>query len=300
MRLRRRDLLLLCGPFALLLSAGLLIPALLGLAATFTSWSPFGTGPALVGLQNYQRVLADREFGRAVRNVAVFTLLAVPAALILGLGLAALIRNRRHRVAWRVALLVPWLVSPVANGVMWHFLLTSSQGIGGYVLGWLGIPEGPSPLSDGTSALLALVAIEVWRTAPLVAFLALPGLLAIPAERWEDARLHGAPVTWVARHVVIASLAPLLLAITMLLTGLALGTFDPVVVLTGGGPGTATVTPALQSWNYAFRSQSWPMGAASGWLIALAVLLLGLVYLGLARRGQVGRRAARAGQEATP
>jgi ABC-type sugar transport system permease subunit len=69
----------------------------------------------------------------------------------------------------------------------------------------------------------------------------------------------------------------------MLLTGLSLGTFDAVLILTGGGPGTATVTPALFSYNRAFGVNDWPVGATSGWLIAAAVLGVGLIYLRLSR-----------------
>ncbi len=69
----------------------------------------------------------------------------------------------------------------------------------------------------------------------------------------------------------------------MLLVGLSLGTFDTVLILTGGGPGTATMTPALYSYGRAFGTNDWPAGAASGWLIAAGVLAVGLVYLRLAR-----------------
>jgi len=85
------------------------------------------------------------------------------------------------------------------------------------------------------------------------------------------------------RHVAIPAVRPLLLTITMLLTGLSLGTFDAVLILTGGGPGTATVTPALYSYNRAFGVNDWPVGATSGWLIAAAVLGAGLIYLRLSR-----------------
>jgi ABC-type sugar transport system permease subunit len=67
----------------------------------------------------------------------------------------------------------------------------------------------------------------------------------------------------------------------MLLTGLALGSFDVVLILTGGGPGTSTLTPALYSYAAAFETNDWPAGAASAWLIAAAVLLVGVVYIWL-------------------
>ena len=69
----------------------------------------------------------------------------------------------------------------------------------------------------------------------------------------------------------------------MLLIGAALGTFDAVLILTGGGPGTETITPALFSYNAAFQVSNWPVGTASAWLIAAALLVVGSLYLRLAR-----------------
>lgn len=284
MRLTRRDRLVLFAPLAMLLTGWLVLPALLGLFATFTTYSPFGTSIRFAGLSNYIAVLRDLEFGAAIRNIAVFTVAAVPLELAIGFGLAYLLRRPiGGRGLWRVLLLLPWLVSPVANGVMWHFLFGSATGIIDFVLGWLGQPDVPSPMGDLRLALPTTIVVEVWRVAPFVTFLLLPGLSSIPSERWEDATLDGA--SWIRQvlEVALPSLRPLLFAITMLLVGLSLGTFDGVLILTGGGPGTATVTPALYSYHQAFGVNHWPTGAASAWLIAAGVLGVGLVYLRLVR-----------------
>jgi len=283
-RLTRRDRLVLFAPLALLLAGWLVLPALLGLLATFSTYSPFATSVQFSGLANYAAVVRDPLFGAAARNVAVFTLVAVPLELTIGFSAAYLLRRPfRGRAALRVLLLLPWLVSPIASGVMWHFLFGGATGIVDFVLGWLGRPDVPSPLGDIRLALPAVIAVEVWRMAPFVTFLLLPSLASIPSERWEEAILSGASWTGRVRHVAIPAVRPLLLTITMLLTGLSLGTFDAVLILTGGGPGTATVTPALYSYNRAFGVNDWPVGATSGWLIAAAVLGAGLIYVRLSR-----------------
>jgi len=289
MRLTRRDRLVLFAPATVLLTGWLVLPALLGLFATFTTYAPFGAAIRFSGLDNYAAVLRDGEFGAAVRNIAVFTIVAVPLELAIGFALAYLLRRPiGGRWLWRVLLLVPWLVSPVANGVMWRFLFGSATGLIDFGLGWLGRPDIPSPIGDLRLALPATIAVEVWRIAPFVAFLVLPGLSSIPSERWEDATLNGASWTRKVLDVALPSVRPLLLAITMLLIGLSLGTFDGVLILTGGGPGTSTVTPALYSYKQALGVNDWPTGAASAWLIAAGVLGAGLVYLRVARTGQSG------------
>jgi len=283
-RLTRRDRLVLFAPLALLLAGWLVLPALLGLLATLSTYSPFATSVQFSGLANYAAVVRDPLFGAAARNVAVFALVAVPLELTIGFSVAYLLRRPfRGRAALRVLLLLPWLTSPIASGVMWHFLFGGATGIVDFVLGWLGRPDLPSPLGDPRFALPTVIAVEVWRMAPFVTFLLLPSLASIPGERWEEATLSGASWIGRVRHVAIPAVRPLLLTITMLLTGLSLGTFDAVLILTGGGPGTATVTPALFSYNRAFGVNDWPVGATSGWFIAAAVLGAGLIYLRLSR-----------------
>ena len=75
-----------------------------------------------------------------------------------------------------------------------------------------------------------------------------------------------------------------MLTVGMLLTGQSLGAFDTILILTGGGPGTATLTPALYSYDRAFVTNDWPAGAASAWLIAAGVAVVGAAYIRLSGR----------------
>jgi multiple sugar transport system permease protein len=286
-RLTRRDRIFLFTPLAVLLGGWLVLPAVLGFFATFTTYSPFTTTVRFSGLANYAAVIQDPVYGAAIRNIAVFTAAAVPLELVLGFGIAYLLRGQiKGRAMWRVLLLAPWLVSPIAGGVMWHFLFGGATGILNFATGWLGLPDVPSPIGDVRLALVAATAVEVWRVAPFVTFLLLPGLASIPKERWEEATLAGA--SWIQQVVRVAlpELRTQLLTVAMLLVGLSLGAFDTVLILTGGGPGTATLTPALYSYDRAFQTNDWPVGAASGWLIAAGVIAVGVVYVRLARGRQ--------------
>lgn len=285
MRLTRRDRLVLLAPLAILLGGWLLVPALVGLAATLTTYSPLSTTVAFVGGQNYGRVIADPQYRAAVRNIVIFTLVAVPLELSLGFAIAYLLRRPIWaRSWWRILLLLPWLVSPIAGGVMWHYLLGGATGILDFGLGWLGQPETASPIGDVHLALPTAIAVEVWRVTPFVTFLLLPGLASIPEERWEQATLAGAPLHRRVLDIAVPEMLPLLLTVGMLLVGLSLGAFDTVLILTGGGPGTATLTPALYSYDRSFVTNDWPIGAASAWLIAAAVGLVGAAYVQLSRR----------------
>ena len=263
----------------------LLWPVTFGFLASFTSYSPFEPHPRIVGLANYASLIGDGYFRAAFRTIAVFSLSAVAAELVIGLGVAWLLREPfRGRGLIRVILLLPWLVSPIANGVMWHFLYEGSAGIPNYLLALLGIPLQPSPLGLRGLALPATLIAEVWRTAPLVSFLLLPGFSSIPRQLWEHSVLEGASIPTQLRFIVLPWLRPLILTVAMLLLGGALGTFDSILILTHGGPGTETLTPALYSFQKAFQVNNWPLGAASAWFIVAAVLAAGGIYLALSRR----------------
>lgn len=280
----RGERLALLAPLALVLLPFLIGPALFGFFASFTNYAPGQLNLKAVGLANYANMARESSFGSSWRNIVVFTLISVPVELALGLGVAYLLREPFHgRALVRVVLLIPWLVSPIANGVMWHFLLNLQWGMLNFGAAWLGMPTLPSPLASTALALPTAVLTDIWRKFPLASFLLLPGLLAIPSEQWEYATVEGASVLSRIRNIALPWLRPLLLVVGLLLIGDSLGTFDGILVLTGGGPGSATYTPALFSYQQAFQYFNWPIGSASAWFIVIGVLLVGVVYLRLVR-----------------
>ncbi len=280
----RSERLLFFLPLALILLPFLIGPALFGFVASFTNYAPVQPHLRFVGLNNYAAVLADPQFRAAFRNIIIFSLIAVPGELAIGFALAYLLREPfRGRGLLRMVLLIPWLVSPIASGVMWHYLFNSEHGLPNFWFALLQLPTPPAPLGIRGLALPATIATDIWRKSPLVTFLLLPGLLAVPAEQWEHATLEGAPTLSQIRHIALPWLKPLVLTVALLLLGDTLGTFDSVLILTGGGPGSETLTPGLYSYQQAFQVSNWPIGATSAWLVAAAVLLVGVVYLRLVR-----------------
>lgn len=271
-------------PAALLLGGGLLLPMVLGLAATFTSYDPFGGAARLVGLANYRAVFADRSLRAAFGNALLLTVLAVPVELAGGLAVAlALRRPFPGRSLVRIGLLAPWLVSPLAAGVLWHFLYNSQVGILGWATAWLGLPSA-SPLADLHWALPAVAAVEIWRMLPLAGFLLLPGVLAVPQDELDYATLLGCAAGTVVWVVILPRLRGLLLTVLLLLIGTTLTALDSILVLTGGGPGSRTVTPALYSYNLLVDGHNWPQATAVAWLLLGLVILVGGLYTAAVQR----------------
>src|SRR3989442_13377326 len=124
MRLSRRDRVILFAPAAVLLTGWLILPAVLGLLASLTDYSPFAQAVHLSGLTNYAAVLSDHLFTAAVRNVAVLTMVAVPLELAIGFVLAYLLRGPIWgRGLWRGLLLLPRAVISNANRGLGHLPL---------------------------------------------------------------------------------------------------------------------------------------------------------------------------------
>jgi multiple sugar transport system permease protein len=289
--LTTRQRLLLLTPLAMVLVPFLFWPAGFGLVASFTNYGPLQNSPRWVGFANYAAILGNQQFRAAALNSAAYTLVTVSAELAIGLALAHLLREPfLGRGAVQVALLLPWLVSPIANGVMWHFLFDQRTGLYSYLPALLGGAPLPSPLGLSRLAMPVLMAVDVWRMAPLATFLLVPGLAAIPLERWEQARLDGLSLLERLRHVILPTLGPLLATVGLLLIGDSLGAFDTVLILTGGGPGSQTLTPGLFSYQQAFQVNNWPAGATSAWLIMAAMALIGVVYVLALQRREVARR----------
>src|SRR5215470_12573523 len=116
----QRQRLLFWLPLASVVVPFLLWPAGFGFLASFTDYSPNQPRPQFVGLRNYAAVLGDEQFRRAAGNLAVLVVAGVLAELVIGFSLAYLLRRPfRGRGLLRVLLLAPWLISPIANGVMW-------------------------------------------------------------------------------------------------------------------------------------------------------------------------------------
>ncbi|MDZ4764707.1 MAG: sugar ABC transporter permease [Chloroflexota bacterium] len=282
--LSRRALIALMLPFALLVVPFLLLPIALGVGLSFTNYRPFQADLLWVGLDNYGRVLNSDLFRTALPNGLIFTALSVTGSLIVGVGLAAALRRPfRGRRLLRIALLLPYLLSPAASGVMWHQLLNERTGLLNIIPALFGLPRIINPLNPA-GAILAVILTEIWRKFPLVTFLVLPGIESIPSERWDQAHMDGLNALGRLRQVVLPSLSGLLLAVTLLLIGDGLGMAESVFFLTGGGPGTQTMTPGLFSYRKVSLAQNWTQGAIAGWLIAASVLAVSLIMSRLNRR----------------
>ena len=228
-------------------------------------------------------------FWTAVWNTAGFVAVQVVMMVVVAL-VTALVLNRelRARGFWRAVFFFPVLLSPVVVGLIWRWILQREglANLGLYELGLTPI----NWLVERGWAFSAAVGVSIWAHVGFYALILLAGLQAIPKDLYEAAEMDGTRPARVFWRITLPLLAPNLLVVLVLVLIRAVQIFDEVYVLTGGGPGTATLYLTQYIYEVGFASMLRNPGLASAASILMGgvLILLTLFQLGLARRGGDG------------
>jgi multiple sugar transport system permease protein len=287
---RRRFVLLMLAPATLLLVVLTLGPFLISVILSLTDYSLASkVGTKFVGLGNYLHLLGSADFWEATRTTVVFTVSAVALETLVGIVVAsALFHERFGGPFLRAIYMIPMAIAPVAVTYIFRLMFNPSLGVINNLLEAVGIP-GQAWLADPALALPTLVLIDAWQWTPFVLLIVYGGLVSLPAEPFEAARVDGAGGWSIFRHLTLPMLRPFL-AVAVLIRGLdALKTFDIIFVLTGGGPGTSTRTLNLLVFKQGMQFLN--MGSAAA--IAIVMLAISTVVA----RVFVGRTGILTGDE---
>jgi multiple sugar transport system permease protein len=198
-----------------------------------------------VGVENYVLMWEDPIFWSSVWNTAIITLVTVPGALVVGLGLA-MIANLpfRHRWPVRLALLIPWALPLAFAGLIFAWFFHYDYGVVNDVLKRLGF----TPViwfNSENWAMAAICLTIVWKTSSFMALIILAGLQTIPRSLYEAANVDGASAWRQFFEITLPLLRPAIAVALIFRTITALQTFDIPYTMTRGGPGTSTVTLAM-------------------------------------------------------
>jgi len=266
----------LTAPSWLLLLALFAIPIGIGIWLSFRNeaLNSFAE-PRFVGLDNYQRMVTEPTSGELI-DAAVVTViimgLGLAMQLPIGVGLAVLLNRQLKFSRWyRSALLIPMLLTPVAVGLMWRFMLDTDTGVINWLLERVGL-FGPDWLGSRWGARVAVVLVDSWQSIPFVMLLILAGLAGIPDGPDEAARVDGASSLQVFRRITLPQLKPVLYVVLMIRVIDTFKLFDTIFILTRGGPGTATQTLAMYNYSLGFVLLKTSQAAALGTVLAIITL----------------------------
>ena len=262
-------------------------PALSSLSMSLRDYSPLKPVKPFIGLENFQTALFDPALGKALLNTALYTIIGVPAQLLLGLGVAVMLSNINHyRGFFRALYFAPYVTPIVASAWVWQWLLNRNFGPVNALFSAVGLPTQPF-LGSPSQALASVAALVVWQQLGFQIVLFLAGLEGIPRTYLEAASLDGANSWQKFRHVTLPLLNPTIVFSTVVGSIGFLQLFAQVVNLNfgdQGGPLDSTLTVALYIYRLAFQNFRMGYAAAITVILFAIILLVTLLQLRVLRR----------------
>lgn len=256
-------------------------PVLASLGISFMEWSLLEP-PKLLGIANYVRLARDPLFWQALKVTFIYTLATVPSSIVLGFGLAVLLNQKTKGLAiWRTLYYLPAVVSGVAVSQVWLWVLQPDFGVLNVLLHYLGI-QGPNWLFSRTWVIPSLALVSLWSVGGgLIIYLA--GLQGIPTELYEAASIDGAGALRRFFSVTIPMMTPVLfLQLVMGMIG-AFQAFTTSYIMTGGGPGNASLFYVLYIYRNAFQYFEMGYASALAWVLTIVIVLVMLLIFRSAR-----------------
>jgi multiple sugar transport system permease protein len=272
------------SPAALLFLLFFVGPVAAAIVLSVYRWDVL-TPAQFAGTANFRELLHDKVLRTAIYNTFVFTFMTVIAHIVLGLGLALVVNGLASRVLryfLRTALFFPMLVSWGAVSLLWKYALDPNFGFVNYYIAKLGIHP-PNWLIDAHWALPSLVFIDLWRSLGYTFVILLAGLQTVPDHLYEAARVDGAGKGRQFWHVTLPMMSPTLLFAFIISFIGAFQIFDPMYIMTQGGPGTATLSLVQYDYYKAFRDFQMGYACAMALIIAAIILIVTLIQLRLSK-----------------
>jgi multiple sugar transport system permease protein len=226
-----------------------------------------------VGAANYIRLLSDPGVVKSLLVSGLYTVISVAAQVVLGLGLAVLVKDRVRGLGFfRTAYFLPVVASFVVMATIWKFLYAES-GLFNTLLLTVGLPPQPF-LKSADEALLSIAALGVWKFVGFNMLIFLGGLQAIPADLYESAALDGAGPIQRFWHITFPLLKRVMLFVVVMTSIESFKLFTPVYVMTSGGPQDSTNAIVFQMFRTGFRYYELGYAAAMSFLLLALVMVL--------------------------
>lgn len=232
------------------------------------------TPPEFVGLDNFRLLFEDPTLLQAFGNTFVFAFASVVTHVVGALLLALAVNRVASRVVSyfvRTAVFFPFIISWAAVALLWQYMLDPAFGLVDHYLERLGLTP-PDWFLDPSWALPAIIGIDFWHTLGFTFIIMLAGLQTVPQQLVEAARTDGANRRQVFWNVTVPMMSPTLFFATVITFIGAFQIFDPIQIITGGGPDDATTTLVMYLYEQGF--QAFQIGYASTVAIVVFVVIM--------------------------
>lgn len=231
-------------------------------------------GRSFVGLQNYVTVLSDPVWWSAVTTTAIITVVSVVVELVLGFGFAwVMYRILRGRSIIRTAILVPYGIITVVSAFVWRYAFQLDSG---FVNQWFGLDDF-NWFGDRWSSLFVITLSEIWKTTPFISLLLLAGLVQVPEDMLEAAKVDGANAWQRLWKVVIPNMKAAIMVAVLFRTLDAWRIFDNPFIMTGGANDTETLSFLAYRQNVTLVNLG--AGSAVSVLLFLTVVVIAFVFI---------------------
>ena len=233
-----------------------------------------------VGLDQYVTLFESERWWVALKNLAIYGVLFLFFGMAIGLLLAILLDQKiRAEGVLRTVYLYPMALSFIVTGTAWKWILNPGLGLEKVMHEWGWESFGFDWLVNPDRAIYTIVIAGVWQSAGFVMALFLAGLRGIDDSILKAAQIDGASLPRIYWRIIIPSLRPVFFSTLMVLSHLAIKSFDLVMALTAGGPGYATDMPATFMYRMAFSRGQIGLGAASATIMLATVAAIVVPYL---------------------
>ncbi|OIJ64301.1 carbohydrate ABC transporter permease [Streptomyces mangrovisoli] len=282
----RRAVAVLLGPALLVYSLIMLVPMLWSLGYAFTKGNTID-GFTGNGVANFSRLLTDPAVHQALwftlKYAVVVTVGQVAAGYLLALLYVFFLKKASALV--RTLVFFPVVLPTVAVGLLFQkfFQVAPQTGPVNSLLNAVGI-ESVDWFGSAGHAFWVLIIMDIWRSMGFYAVLLFAGLVDIPDEVLESARLDGASGLRLIRHIVLPLSLPVLMSSVIFSVNGTLKVFDSLVALTGGGPGNSTTPLTLYMFQTSFTYSDYGYGSTIALLLTVVCLMVTLVVFRVSRR----------------
>ena len=257
-----------------------ILPVILAAIQSLSRWKA-GRAAGFIGLKNYVDLLNDPLFRNSATISAIITAGAVIITFGLALGLALVLNDDTLRGSrwFRLIIFLPVVTDWVATGLVWQLIFLPYQGMLPGIFYNLGLRDLMNLhwTADRGLAPIAIIIFIVWKTTGLYTVILLAGLKSVPKPLVEAALVDGANAWQAFRNVTMPLLAPITVFVVVSSFVSTIGLFEPVFMLTGGGPADATKTLPLFLYEQFFQFQAGGYASAAGMLFLLMCLAFALI-----------------------